>query len=192
MFLLTAVVAAWAPYVRFRQQIPKIRQQIVSLREMAQEMIVEDPNQITIVYLPQTWDDEHQWDIYLPEGNYRMRLAAMEIDDNGFPPEVQQTLLSGGRHRIGLLQSAEEDCWRITVTVDDRPSIETVESLDWHPRPSFPGFGGYENRMQVSADEPVTLFGQQFTQPTASGYITTPKGPSGGLKLWIERIGEDR
>ncbi len=192
MLLLMAIVAAWVPYVRFRQQIPAIEQQIASMREMAYELVIEDPKHIAIVKLPKTWYEEKRWDIYLPEGGYELRLATHEVDASGFPSATEQSLLSAGRHRIEFRQSRKVNCWKFTVMVDDRPSIEAIVDADWdsnHGSQTQTGYG--ERSVQVAPDKPVILFRRRFMQPTGGDSSTTPQGPTEGVMLWIERIGED-
>ncbi|HYW80263.1 MAG TPA: hypothetical protein VE890_11830, partial [Thermoguttaceae bacterium] len=152
MLLLMVVVAAWVPYVRFRQEIPQIEQRIDAMRDMTRELIVEDPTQITAVHLPQMWYDEHRWDIYLPAGEYRMHLTTCEVDQDGFPPAMEQALLSAGKHRIELLQSEVEDRWKIVVTVDDRSVLEIVEQPGWPPSQSSSGASRISTCRQYAPD----------------------------------------
>ena len=203
LLLLTAVVAVWVAYFRLRQQIPPLEQKIDVLQQMARELIVDDEGQIAVVMLPQMWYDESRWEIYLPEGQYVMRLATRQIDDQlvtlvlgrdkeVFPPAVGQTPVSGGRHRIELMRSEDGSGREITVLVDDRPVIEAEESADWWPGHGSTGGSQFSSCAQRSAHEPLVLFRRRFSRQLKGGRCVTPKGPTEGLMLWIEPAGLGR
>ena len=194
MLLLMVVVAGWVPYFCFRQEISRIEQRIAVMRPMARELIVEDPTQVAVVHLPPLWYDEHRWAIHLPEGEYRMKLATREVDEEGFPAAVKQTPLGGGEYRIELLQSKVEDCRKMTITVDDRRShrvIEPIEKPGWPPSHGSSSSGLLGNCTQMPSNEPIVLFRRRYMVPTATGGGgRTPQGPSEGLMLWIEPVTE--
>ncbi len=193
MLLLMVVVAGWVPYVRFRQEIPRIEQRIAAMRTMAREFVVEDPTQVAVVHRPQLWYDEYRWAIHLPQGEYRMKLATRDVDEEGFPAAVRQTLLDGGEYRIELRQSEVEDCWKMTITVDDHPVIELVEKPGWPPSHDWSGASPIGNCTQMPPNEPIVLFRRRYMVPTAAGNSTqTPQGPAEGLMLWIEPVTEER
>ena len=84
---------------------------------LAHELIVDNPKQIAIVKLEEYWFDDNRWEIYLPDGRYRLCLATRGIDDDrfGFPVVVKTTSLTSGRHHLALEQKLDKDTWRITA-----------------------------------------------------------------------------
>jgi hypothetical protein len=188
LFLLTAAVAVWIAYVRLHQQVSRLEQEVVSMQQMARELVIEDREQIAVVMLPQMWMDESRWEVYLPEGEYMMRLATRQIDEKGLALAVEETPISAGRHRIELLRPDEGAGREITVIVDDRPLIETEESPDWDPGPGSSGGSEFDSCVQRSAHEPVVLFRRRFNRRSNTGRSVAPKGPTEGLMLWIEPV----
>ncbi len=185
MLLLTAVVAVWVAYFCLDRQISRLEQEIAWMQPWAGELVVEDTEQIAVAMLPQMWIDETRWEIHLPEGEYVMRLATREIGDQGVAPVVEETVVNSGEHRIGLLQSDERKCRKITVMVDDRPLIETTVASDWDPRRGYVGGGNFAICTQLPAHEPVVLYRRRFVPK--SGPLTS-NVLANGLLVWIERI----
>lgn len=188
MFLLTAVVAVWVPYFHLQQKIERTEQKIGPMQKMARELIIDDTSKITVVKKQQKWYDEHRWEIYLPDGEYAMRLATQKIDREGLAPVVGETRIRGGRHFIELLQSDNGDNHEITVMLDDQPAIETKESRDWKNSHGSTGAGHFSGCAQLPPDEPVVLFRRRFNYEVKPGITLTPKEPTEGLLLWIERV----
>ena len=186
LLLLTAAVAVWVACFRLRQQIPRLEQEIDSLKRVARELIVEDEEQIAVVRLPQMWYDEMRWEMYLPEGEYVMRLATRRIGEQGLPPAVGQTPVSGGRHRIELMRSNDGSGQEITILFDDRPVIEAEERPDWNPGSGFISGTAIGPCVQFPAQEPLVLSRWRFLQRSKGGRSVAPKGPTKGLMLWIE------
>ena len=202
LLLLTAAVAVWVAYVRLRQQIPRLEQEIDSLGQMARELIVEDEEQIAVVMLPPMWYGESRWEIYLPEGEYVMRLGTRQIDDQltslvlgpdkeRFPPAVGETPIGAGHHRIELMRSEEWRGREITVLLDDRPVIEAEEEPDWNTGGTSTGASEIGDCVQRPAHEPLVLYRRRFYLRQKGGQYVAPKGPAKGLMLWIEPVEVD-
>lgn len=193
MFLLTAVVALWLPYFQLQEKIERTEQKIGSMQKMARELIVVDTSKIAVVKKLETWYDENRWEIYLPDGEYAMRLATRKIDKKGFAPVARETRIRGGRYFIELLQSDAADGYEITVILDEQPAIETKESQDWkHDVTGSSGGGAYTDCTALPRDEPVVLLRRRFSCRVKPGQTTTPKGPTEGLLLWIEQVPEEK
>ncbi len=181
LFLLTAAVAAWLTFFHYRAAVPQLKHQVQLMRQVAPELIVEDSQQIATLKLPQTWRNEHRWDIYLPNGQYVIRLATREIGEQGLAPAVGETSLRGGQHHIELRLSDDKERPRLTVLVDGRLAIDVNEKPDWT------GLSGHrwDGGPTFSPEEPVVLFrGEGRTKPGTP----VPVGATNGLLLWIERV----
>lgn len=187
LLLLTAVVAVWVGYLLHRRELPRLEEEIAVMRRMAGELIVKNPLQVAVVKLPETWMDGQEWDIHLPDGTYVMRLAAREIDSEGLAPVIGETPIDAGRHQIELRQGEDDDGWRFSVLIDGQASIEASEVPEWQTSGSSEGGGQYTDSTQLPPDEPVVLYRRRFLRAVKAGQSETPKEPSEGLLLWIER-----
>ncbi len=190
LLLLTAVVAVWVGYLRYRLEIPRLEREIDAMKRMAAELIVEDPQRVAAVMLPAVWMDEPRWDIHLPDGVYVMRLATREIDKTGLAPTLGESPIDAGRHLIELQKSDDEDGWRFTVLVDDRSTLEAKEKPDWDPVRASEGGAEFAICTQLPPDEPVVLYRRRFQRTSKNGQSVIPEGPTEGVMLWIERVGE--
>jgi hypothetical protein len=140
------------------------------------------------VKLEEYWYDENRWEIYLPEGQYRLCMATHGIDDNGLAPVVRSTAIRGGRHRLALEQQRDNDVWRVKVAWDGTEVLAVEEPKDWDPGSGSAGGGQYSISEQLPADKPAVLFRRRFMRGDAKGLTTTPNGPTEGILLWIERL----
>ena len=91
MLLLTAVVAVWVPCFHLQERIARTEEKIDSMRNLARELIVDDPGKIAVVKQLETGWEENRWEIHLPDGEYAIRLATREIDRDGLSPTVGET-----------------------------------------------------------------------------------------------------
>ncbi len=158
------------------------------MKRMVRELIIEDPQQVAVVKLPEMWMDDRRWDIHLPEGEFVIRLATRQIDKEGLAPVAAEAPIDSGRHRFELQEDDSEDGWRITVLVDDRPAIEAAEKAGWYPGRGFEGPGGITICEQRPPERPVELERERFTRRTKSGTYMAPEKPTNGLLLWIEGV----
>jgi hypothetical protein len=188
LLLLTAAVAVWVGYFRYRYEIPALEQEIDQMKRMVRELIVEDPQQIAVVKLAEMWMDDQRWDIHLPEGEFVIRLATRQIGKAGLAPVAAEAPIDSGRHQVELQKNDSEDGWRITVLVDDRPAIEAAEEAGWYPGRGSEGPGGITICEQQPPERPVELHRHRFSQRTKSGTYKAPEEPTNGLLLWVERV----
>jgi len=183
LLLLTAALAVWIGYARYRQQNLQLRRQVESMYQMAAELRITDPKQIAVARLPEMWYDELCWDIHLPDGQYVMYLETRDIDS----VVREEAPIRPGRHRIELEQGKDRGRPEFTVFVDDQVAIETAEISFWYPPSGSMGGGNFDTCTQVSPDRPVILFRRQLAQLQEDGSYSTENAPDGS-KLWIERV----
>lgn len=188
LLLLTAVVAVWIGYFRYRLDIPRLEQEIDAMRQMASELIIEDPQLVAAVKLPELWMDEQRWDIHLPEGKYKIRLATREIGKEGLAPAIAEAPIDAGRHQIKLQKEEVDDGWRIVVLLDDQPLLQVAEKPDWNPGDGYEGSGVSTTSRQFSPNAAVELHRRRFVHQTKAGPYEAPEEPAEGLLLWIERV----
>jgi hypothetical protein len=188
LFLLITAIAVWMTYFINRRQIAVLEARIRALVPLAHELVVDDPAKIAIVKLEEYWFDENRWDIYLPQGRYRLCLATHDIDNNGLAPVVKSAAIEAGRHRLALEQQRQKDGWRVVVAWDGTGLLAVEESKDWDPGLGSSGGGQYPVSEQLAADEPAVLFRRRFTREASNGLMTTPSGPTEGILLWIEKM----
>ena len=133
---------------------------------LAHELIVDNPKQIAIVKLEEYWFDDNRWEIYLPDGRYRLCLATRGIDDDrfGFPVVVKTTSLTSGRHHLALEQKLDKDTWRITALWDEAKLLAVEEPKDWNIRFGWSGGARYSRSEQLSSEKPAILIRRRFTR----------------------------
>lgn len=190
LFLLMTAVAVWTVHLSNRSATRSYEERINSMRPLARELSVEDEARIAVVKLEPYWYDENRWALYLPKGRYRLCLATREIDETGLAPIVGSVPLSPGRHVLTLEHDRSDDGWRVAVNGDGMPVLTAEEPKAWYPARGSSGGSEFDRSEQVPPDKPVVLFRRRFTQPGAAGTSRTPKGPTDGIMVWIERDGE--
>jgi hypothetical protein len=185
MILLTAAIAVWVTYYSNRKHNAELEARIAVLRPMAHELAIDDPSRIAVVKLEELWYDENRWELFLPEGRYRLCLATREIGQNGLAPVVKSARLGPGRHSLALEQQREGPGWRV-ATWDKTGRLEVDEPTEWDPGAGSTGGGEYSVSTQLPADKPAVLFRRIFSRRDAKGVSTTPAVPAEGILLWIE------
>ncbi len=189
LFLLTAAVAVWVAYLHFCYETPRLRQRIITMQEMARELVIEDEQQIAAVVPRPEWFGERQWDVYLPDGEFVLCLATREIPMIGLAPVARQAPISPGRHRIELIRY--ENNWgpHIKIVVDNQKCLEFEESEDWSSAKRSDGTNTFERGKQLPPDEPLILQRDRFMYPGPDGLLEWPGKTANGLMLWIEQSG---
>lgn len=192
--LLTAAAAVWLSYGLELRRIDDLKARIDSLRPLARELVVDDPNMIAVVKHEELWYDENAWDVHLPAGRrYHLCLATREIDAaSSSPPGPSRTVpMEPGRRVITLDQVKDGDGWRVDVSYDGKVAASATEPKDWYPGTGSTGGGHFSSGRQSAADEPVVLFHRRFSGPRdANGRAPTPNGPADGVVLWIEPVAD--
>lgn len=100
--LLVVAVAVWTTFFVNRRQNALLQAKIAVMRPLARDLVIDDLKQIAVVKLNELWMGDHRWDIYLPDGKYRLCMATHEVARTGLAPIVQSNLVGGGRHQIAL------------------------------------------------------------------------------------------
>jgi hypothetical protein len=187
--LLMAAIAVWLTFFINRRHNATLEARIKAMVPLAHELVIEDAKKIAVVKLEEYWYDENRWDIYLPDGRYRLCLATREVDESGLAPVAKSRPIKAGRHRLALEQRRDGDVWRVTVAWDRTGLLAVEEPKDWDPGVGSSGGGDYSVGEQLAADKPAVLFRRRFTREVSEGQMTTPRGPTEGILLWIERTG---
>jgi hypothetical protein len=188
-FLITAAIAAWtAVYVNHRE-IGRLRTRILTMRPLARELVVDDPDQTAVVKLDEMWYDENRWDVHLPAGDYRLCIATRGIDQGGTAEPRSSAPIAAGRHRLSLDQIQEGDDRRLIVSCDGAKLLETVEDYDKKSFSGWSSHGEFTISVQRPVAEPLFLFRRQYFVPRTGDSSSATEGPSDGVLLWIERTG---
>ena len=182
LVLLTAVIAAWMAYFFNKRQNAALAAQIEALVPLARDLVVNDPKQIAVVKLDDLWRQEDRWEIYLPDGRYRLRLATHGIGAEGYAEVSEGAALSAGRHRLVVVQRSDGDASRVTARWDGTELIEKKEPAGWHSGNSLTTGGDYSVSEQLPPEGPLLLLRRRFLAP--KGAIAAP---GDGVLLWIER-----
>jgi hypothetical protein len=187
MVLLTAAIAVWVTYYSNRKYNAGLEARIAVMRPMAHELAIDDPGQIAVVKLEELWYDENRWDLFLPDGRYRLCLATREIGPTGLAPVVKSARLGPGRHSLALEERREGPGWRVVAMWDGTGWLGAGEPAEWDPGVGSTGGGEYSVSTQLPADKPAVLFRRIFNRRDAKGVSSTPAVPAEGILLWIER-----
>jgi hypothetical protein len=191
ILLLTAAVGVWTAEIANRYEIQSLEKRINAMRPLARELIINDRNQIAVVKLEEHWYDANEWRVYLPPGEYQLRLATQDIPSQGFPSPQQTALLKSGEFELSIMQKKQTDGHRVQVLKDGAVFMTADEPKNWDPGVGSSGGGQFSNSVQLKPSEPVVLFRRRFSQPAGKGSSTTPMEPCAGVMLWIEPIAKN-
>ncbi|MDA1050719.1 MAG: hypothetical protein O3C40_09605 [Planctomycetota bacterium] len=188
LLLLMAVVGVWTAYFRMKSEAVRMDAELDSLRELARELLVNDPSQYAIVERHEEWYGDHVWDVHLPEGDlYVLKLATGEIDPKIFPETEHMVDLAAGQHIISLEKTLRGDHLSARAISDGRLAMHVSESGDWIPS-GVGAWGRYYNRStQAPCDKPLEVIRLYFRKHVPPGTGMEPDEPYNGVFLWIER-----
>lgn len=174
------------------------RDRLVGLREVARELVVDDPTQIHAVIDNPDWLREEKWKIYLPPGQqYRLNLLTrgLPYDEKVAVASYPQKsiVLSPGEHTVechGTILDKGSDEHRIEVFVDDELVMAIDEGADWFGSGASYCSGGPQSphlfqSKPFPVDGKVVLYFRRHlelgTTPQQIAYILY-----NGVLLWIE------
>jgi hypothetical protein len=184
-FLLMAAIAVWMAYFINRRDIASLEPRVRRMVPLTHELVVKNPKQIAAVKLDERWFDETRWEIFLPDGEYRLCLATRGITGTGLTPESKSVPITAGRHQLSLEQQLDNEVWRVTTLWDEAKLIAIEEPKDWGE------ISGYRGQIlgnkQLSPDQPLILYRRRFKNATENSPLTDSSPPTDGILLWIER-----
>jgi hypothetical protein len=187
VLLLTALIAVWGTHFLNQRSIEQLQSRVVVLRQMAAELIVANPNLISVVKQPDRWYDEQKWEVYLPSEGYQLCLATEEVEERGLAPSDQQISLPQGRVRLELIKIPTDGGWQVIVLQDDQPVLTTNKPKTWDSGIGSAGGGNFSQQQEFQPDDPVVLMRRRFMVSTGPHSSQTPQGPAAGVLLWIEK-----
>jgi hypothetical protein len=187
LLLLMAAIAVWMTYFINRRQNARLEARIQALVPLVHELVIDDPAKIAVVQLEEYWHDDNRWEVYLPEGRYRLCLATRGIDDQGLAPVVTSRPIEAGRHLLTLEDRIDGDVRRVTVLGDGNEQLTVEEPEQRGPGSSSTTGTIGPTSQQLSADLPVVLFRRRFQRQDAKGRLISSHGWADGILLWIER-----
>ena len=187
LLLLMAVVGVWTGYFRMKSETARMDAELDSLRQLARELVVNDPNQYAIVERHEEWYGDHVWDVHIPDGSlYLLKLATREIDPKNFPETEHFVELAAGQHVISLEKTLSGKDMSARAIVDGELAVGVSESGDWSPEDGFSWGGSFHRSTQAPCDKPLELIRIRFHKPGVRG-TGMPDEPYNGVLLWIER-----
>jgi hypothetical protein len=138
--------------------------------------------------MEQYWFGENRWEIYLPDGAYRLCLATRGIDDTSLPGAAQSTRIGAGRHVVALQDRKLDNGWRVSVLCDDKEVLTVDEPTDWNAGSGATSSGQGSPSEQLAPEQPVVLLRCRFMPPNAGDAMKAPEVAAEGMLLWIERV----
>ena len=190
LFLLMAAIAVWMAYFINRRHNAALAVRIEAMVPLAHELIVDDPKKIAIVKREEHWYGENEWEIYLPEGRYRLCLATRGIGDDGLATVMKSAPIAAGRHQLDLEQRRDKEVWRVRVLWDE---TELIAQEEPSARPTGSSLTrGIQSSIteQLSPDGPAILIRRRFMHDNRLNPMATPGETFDGVLLWIERTAE--
>jgi hypothetical protein len=96
------------------------------------------------------------------------------------------------RERLALERQHDTDqaVHRIAITCDEDAMLVLEEPEEWDLGFGNEGGGDFAPSSQLAVNRRVVLFRRRFMRPAAAGQSMAPKGPTDGLLLWIQDVGE--
>jgi hypothetical protein len=186
LFLLLAAIAVWLTYFVNLRHNASLERRINAMVPLAHELIVDDPKKVAAVKLEQHWFEENRWELYLPDGTYRLCLATRGIAPAGLAPIVKSAPIASGTHQLALERQQNDDGSLVTVLWDGKALMEEQETKDWSAKGSTSSVN-FAQSEQRSPDTPIEFLRLRFMHPDGKGRSTTPTGPTQGILLWIEQ-----
>ncbi len=198
ILLLTVAIAVWLAYRRTLQETAQMRRELPSLREVARELIVADPERYAVVQHHQMSMADFRWRIHLPQGRpYKLALATHNISPNNSGslssgsvssgPAAATCEISSGEHELELQKNRREDqSWQVLVLVDGEVVMEKTLPEEWEPSMGSAGGSWVSGSVQQDVEQPLVLFRRRFVIIDNTGIRRTPRYPSNGIALWID------
>jgi hypothetical protein len=188
VFLLMAAIGVWLAYFVNRRHNALVQSRIDTLVPLAHELVIDDPAKIAVVYMEQYWFSDDRWEIYLPEGKYRLSLATRGIDDKGFPAAATTTPIESGRHIIAFEQRTRADGWRLVALCDGKDVLAVDETKEWEGQHGANTEGQGSPSEQLAPDQPVVFKRMRFMRPYDFSKVTGREAAPEGALLWLERL----
>ncbi len=187
LILLIAAIAVWFSVHVNRRRIESLKTRIAQFSELAPELDIADPAKIAVLKHAQQGSNLHDWDVYLPKGRYRLRLATRAIVDRGLTAESKSVSIDSGRHHVSLERESDGKKHRITLACDGETILIVEEPKDWYPERGSSSDNNFDRSEQLRVDQPVVLFRERFFRPTSPGVSQSTPEPTEGMLLWIEQ-----
>jgi hypothetical protein len=192
LFLLIAAIAVWTTCFINHRVNSSLEARIERMIPLAHELDVDDPKRIAVVQREQHWFDENRWDIYLPEGAYRLCLATRGINEEGLVPVVSRFPITAGRHHLALERQLESNVWHVKAVWDGTTAVAIDEPKNWNPEQGSVGGGSFSQSEQLPPDEPAIISRLRFFRRSDAGVSAAPATSTDGILLWIEPAQEPK
>ena len=186
LFLLMAAIAVWLTYFVNRRHNAALERRINAMVPLAHELIVDDPNKVAAVKLEEHWFDDNRWEIYLPDGTYRLCLATRGIAPEGLAPIVRSAPIASGTHQLAVERHQDTEGSRVKALWDGKELMAEQETKDWSASGSTSTVN-FARSEQRPPNTPMVFLRLRFMHSDGKGRSTTPTGPTQGILLWIER-----
>jgi hypothetical protein len=182
LLLLFAAIGSWLVYAKHRETYVALDKEVAVMKRLLGEVSVTDDTQFAIAAEPAIWNDERVWNVYLPEGTFRICLAFQAVNDTSFPVHEHRARINSGHHRIVVRRDQKGtvsvliDGDEVMTDVGEPKTIAAPQERNWF-RPV------QSNRtMQHSTETNLEL-----VREVSVGTSGTAEGSPAGLLIWIEK-----
>ncbi len=159
------------------------------LRKYDRDLLILDPEKISISARVPMMYDQSIWNVYLPR-SYQLSLATRSIahsEDVLSEPRATATV-GRGIHKIELLTRPVDNGWATCILVDDLEVIRVIEPKAWNMSRSSSGGSRFSIQQDLDPKTPVILFKRSFSPLIEEYHSDFPPMPRNGQQLWLEQI----
>ena len=205
ILLLTTAVAIWFLNFRMHSDTSRMFAESELRFNLASRLFVRDVNQFALIKELTPVENEHSWNVHLPEKNGYVLRASIEPSHPGQtavwePGNGRELEIEPGEHEIALIPRRVEDVWRVAVSVDQEEVLLFDKQFGRVPvfhdlLPELSGntqsqsveqllkIGRLQNRNAV---HPNDLTSGIVEEPRQKGQLLE-SGDDVEIQIWIER-----
>jgi len=187
LMLVVTLVAVGFGYFVNQREIEFIQSKLPALREVARELVVEDPSRAHAVKQYPEWFGQKLWKIYLPSNSdFQLCVATAEIDSTGFPPTERSIPIDSGIHNVSFCFSDKEVGEDFIVAIDDTLAQKVPIPWDSKRIDSFPWLDGLDFTFDVNQEKRV---GQklELLRFRCNQERKAATKPGAGFLVWIQQ-----
>jgi len=191
--LVMTAFATWTSWFLSKNDAERLARQLPALRNSARELDIVDVDQYAISRLLADWFGELKWRLFLPDsGSYRVCLATEDIDQSGYPEAEETYELMSGRHNCEFRIKKDSGQYVLEFLVDEKVVLTKIQPTDWNPDRGKSTSGAIGFSQQQPTDQPFQIHRSRFMEPVGEFGAASPQGPSNGVLIWIEKVGNEQ
>lgn len=170
------------------KEIQRLKHQMRGLREVARELVIDDPAMFAVVKRKSQWFGESIFDVHLPDGeSWQLCIALDKVGKVDLADPLARLPLLSGRRAIEVRYEKEKEESIARLLVDGVQVFEEVRPKDWEPRRGSGESAFFNSSTKCDTTRPLVLYRRRFRPPINPTNPNIPTPPSAGLLVWIEK-----